>query len=142
MAVTELGMGLVPAPTGLSTLPPTDFWDEKQWDVLFALLEAVMPAVAPQSTIKDEHNQIRIPDAKFDAIFKRLSERVVDAPSKEALRAFLGKRCTADPEFVETCKRMLCSFPPSKNEQLGGILNILKYVFPVGAYCGPNIPPL
>lgn len=109
---------------------------------MFALLEAVMPAVATQSTIKDKHNQIRIPDAEFDAIFDRLSKTLVDPPSKDALRAFLAERCTADPEYVEACKRMLCSFPPGKNQQLGGILQALGYVSPADTSHGSSMLPL
>lgn len=119
---------LAPIPTGLSTLVSTDFWDESQWEVFFSVMEAVLPAVASQSTITDKHNQIRITDAEFEDIYKRLSENVVDAPSKEALRGFLAERFTDNPEHVETCKRMLSSFPPEKNQQLGSILRILKYV--------------
>ena len=124
----EPDAGLAPIPTGLSSLVSTDFWDEAQWSVLFAIMEAVMPAVASQSTIKDKHNQIRITDAEFEDVYKRLAKTVVDPPSKDALRVFLAERCMDDPEYVETCKRMLSSFPPEKNEQLGSVLKVLKYV--------------
>lgn len=120
--------GLAPLPTGLRALPSTEYWDETQWAVLFAILEAIMPAVAPESAIKDRHNQIRIPDSEFEAIFKRVDENLANPPSKEALREFLGTRCTADPAFIDSCKRMVSSFPPAKTEQLGGILKLLKYV--------------
>ena len=131
-----------PFPTGLSKLPSTDFWDERQWATLFAFMEAAMPAIASKSTIKDEHNQLRIPDAEFDAIFKRLGETLTNAPSKEALRSYLAKRCTEDPEYIETCKRMLCSFPPSKTGELGTILVVLTYVCWVNTSRGPHVSRL
>lgn len=119
---------IAPIPTALSTILPTSYWDESQWAVMLAIMEAAMPAFAPQSTIEDEHNQIRISDAEFEDIFKRLERTVVDPPSKESLREYLAKRCMDDPIYVEDCKRTLGSLKPAQHEQLGGVLKLLTYV--------------
>ena len=119
---------IAPIPTALSTILPTTYWDESQWAVIFAIMEAVMPAFAPQSTIEDEQNQIRISDAEFEDIFKRLENTVVDPPSKESLREFLAKRCTDDPSYVEDVKRTVGSFKPAQHQQLGNVLRLLTYV--------------
>lgn len=129
MAAIETNAGpIVPIPTALSTILPTTYWDESQWAVMFAIMEAAMPAFAPQSTIEDEHNQIRISDAEFEDIFKRLENTVVDPPSKEALREYLAKRCMDDPSYVEDFKRTMGSLKPAQHKALGGILRILTYV--------------
>ncbi|SPO02745.1 related to long chain fatty alcohol oxidase [Cephalotrichum gorgonifer] len=132
--------GPAPSPPALSSLPSTDFWDETQWAVLLAIMEAAVPAIASESTIKDKHNQIRIPDAEFENIFKRVENTVADPPSKETLRDFLEERCTTDLVYIDTCKRTLCSFPPEAKRRLGGILKLLTYrigAFVLTGYCTP-----
>jgi hypothetical protein len=117
-----------PVPTGLSTLPATDFWNETQWAVFMSLMDAALPAIGPKSAVQDSRIRVQIPDRELDALFERLANTVADPPSKEDFTAYLGERCVDDVAFVETCKRNVCSLPPSTLKELGGLCTMLSYV--------------
>lgn len=133
MDSSELVAGPTPFSPALKAISSTGFWNETQWAVFISLMEAAMPAIATESTIEDKHNQIQISDREFDDIFKRVTGTVTEPPSKEALRAFLAERCTADPDYVDSCKRHACSLPPTAAKELGGLLNLLAYVYATAA---------
>jgi len=121
---------IAPNPPKLSTLPPTDFFTDKQWSILSALLDASLPSMAPKSAAKDRRAQVEVPKAEFNRALERLKRvRGGDVPSDEALWGLLGDKCAADPMFVDNCKRFICSFPAEHQDALGDALKKLSYVY-------------
>ena len=119
---------LMPSPPVLPALPLTDFWDETQWAVFLALVEAVIPSISPESCLEDPHHQIRISDHEFQEAFEDavgpLSERV----TVEKFKTLLADRPTTDKAFVENIKRSIEKLPVQQRTQLGNFCNTLSCV--------------
>ncbi|PKS12927.1 hypothetical protein jhhlp_000268 [Lomentospora prolificans] len=127
-------------PPKLSALPPTDYFTQTQWAILFALLDASLPSLATKSSIKDRKTQVELPDATFDKAYARVKEVCVDVPSEDVFRELLADRCSTDPEFIDNCKRFISGFPVDHKKALGDALH--KLSTRVGAwfltgYCTP-----
>ena len=43
-----------PTPPGLPSPPTGDFFDDNQWTVLLALLDAIIPSITATSNVKDD----------------------------------------------------------------------------------------
>jgi hypothetical protein len=119
---------LAPSPPPLPDVPATDFWNETQWAVYFALIDAAVPSVASESSLENGASQLRISDQEFTQAYTQLQASLLDPPSPEDLKAFLAERPVDDPMFIRNNQRTVCTLPSSEQRKLGAVLSLLRYV--------------
>jgi hypothetical protein len=119
---------VVPIPVPLPELPSSDFWSETQWEVLFALMDAVLPPIVPASDLEDEHAEIRISDDELAEAYQLLKKIVASPPREEEFRAYLRLSPLADPNFVDGIKRSMSTVAQEAQKKLGGVLGLLSLV--------------
>jgi hypothetical protein len=111
-----------PSPPPLPDLPPIDFWSETQWAVWFALVEAAIPSVSPESSLEDSHRQVRISD---DELRRAFSETGTGA-SLDAFKALLADNPATSPAFIDNMKRSVASLPAHQLSRIGGFCSSLQ----------------
>ncbi|KAK1827783.1 hypothetical protein QBC39DRAFT_418960 [Podospora conica] len=114
-----------PTPTPLPPLPACDFYEEAQWAVLFSLVDAIIPAIVPASTLTDANTQRAIDDADLDEAAARVQSSMTTPPSNDLLKAYLQDRPSTDPAFVTGLRRLVSSLPGPARSQLGLALTAL-----------------
>ena len=117
---------LKPMVPELPDLPPTDFWNETQWNVLFALMDAAVPALTLESEVKDEHKQLAISEAQFRDALALARDQMVEPPSEELLKKYLEDMPSSHPGFIVGIKRTLSNVPDVSKKQLGAVLYALS----------------
>lgn len=114
-----------PIATPLPDPPADDFLDTVQWDVLKALIDAVIPSVVAESTLKDDATQVSLPDHDFDQELDIAIKSMLAPPSRDVLRSYLESRPSQDPRFTDNLVRTLALSPPSQQKKLSGILSLM-----------------
>ncbi|KAK3692226.1 hypothetical protein B0T22DRAFT_531748 [Podospora appendiculata] len=111
--------GLPPPPTG-------DWFDETQWAVLLALLDAVIPSITAETDVQDAKAQQALPDAHFDELVGRAQASMVEPPSADVLKSYFEDRPSTQPWFLYAVKRTLDTVPDPVRKQLGSVLSALS----------------
>ena len=114
-----------PVPTTLPEAPSRGFYNKTQWDVLNALVDAVLPSIATKSALGDEDGRIAIGDQDFDKTGERTIQSLSSSISKESVVEFLAHRPSEDPRFADNFLRTIAMSPPSRQQQLGGLLSLM-----------------
>ena len=114
-----------PRPVGFPPMPAGDFWNETQWAVLFALMDAAVPSMATAADISDAAGQLRISDEEFAEAFEQASRAMTSPPSAKDFKAYIGLRPTKDPLFIENFRRFAATIPPASQKKLGGLTSLL-----------------
>lgn len=110
-----------PLPTPLPETPSGDYWSEAQWEVLYALVDAVLPSIVPESAATDKPNQKTVSDEQFEEIFERVQATMTEAPDKETFKKYFAERPSASPEFRANIRRSLGCVSTSARSGLGGV---------------------
>lgn len=112
-------------------LGPDSYWTETQWQILFALLDGVVPSIAVQegATAKesddDKATHLPITPAEFDQSYRSIRGAVQDAPSEDEVKEYLRARPLDNPAFVRAVKWLVAGVPARMKSQLGMFLNFL-----------------
>ncbi|KAK3313474.1 hypothetical protein B0H66DRAFT_606731 [Apodospora peruviana] len=106
--------------------PAGDFFNETQWAVLRALLDAVIPPITAASKVKDVKTEYGIPDGRLQQLTSGADTKMTGAPSADVFEAYLADRPSNDPNFLAGVCRILCGTPASARTQLGGVLTALS----------------
>ncbi|CAH0025330.1 unnamed protein product [Clonostachys rhizophaga] len=106
---------------------PASSFNDTHWDVLFKLLDAVVPpVVVVAADSPDSHSSaITISEAEFAKLYNDLQSDVKDPPSVEAFREYLAARASQNGDFVKTVKDMIDGLSPSVCGQLRFILGAM-----------------
>jgi hypothetical protein len=106
---------------------PASSFNDTHWDVLFKLLDAVVPpVVVVAGDSSDSHSSaITISEAEFAKLYNDLQSDVKDPPSAEAFREYLAARASQNGDFVKTVKDMIDGLSPSVCGQLRFILGAM-----------------
>lgn len=128
MAALEENL-IKPIKPGLPPPPSADFFQPAQWEVLYSLLDAVLPAVAPASVAPRQKTDgklgaIVVPDDEFKAIVNKAAGSSTEPPSRESLEVFFSRNITEDPQVREDCLRMIAM--SARKEALGKLLLLMK----------------
>ncbi|KAL7822382.1 GMC oxidoreductase [Trichoderma gracile] len=101
------------APTAvpLPPPPPSDFMSQDQWDILWALLDGILPSYVRASAVTDKETQIAIPDAEFDRLVDNITNSFENPPSKELIAEYLAYRPAEQASFRVDCLRSLAASP-------------------------------
>jgi hypothetical protein len=94
-----------------------------QWEILWALLDGVLPSYAPASAVTDKHKQIAIPDDEFGRLIDQIRGSLDNAPSGEEIVEFLAFRPSEYLPFREDAIRNLAVSPA--RAKLAGVLGTL-----------------
>ncbi|KAF7548098.1 hypothetical protein G7046_g8793 [Stylonectria norvegica] len=114
-----------PVPTSLPELPSSSFFNESQWDVLNALVDAVFPCIIAESAIKDKAYQIPVADEVLKQIIEQAAKVALPSTTEETLQDFLEYRPSQDPRFVENLIRTLSHTPQDRQKALAGFLSLM-----------------
>ncbi|KAK7225928.1 hypothetical protein V2G26_013931 [Clonostachys chloroleuca] len=128
MAALEENL-IKPIKPGLPPPPSADFFQPAQWEVLYSLLDAVLPAVAPASVAPRQKTDgklgaIVVPDDEFKAIVNKAAGSSTEPPSRESLEVFFSRNITEDPQVREDCLRMIAM--SARKEALGKLLLLMN----------------
>ncbi|KAH6963805.1 hypothetical protein DER45DRAFT_123402 [Fusarium avenaceum] len=115
-----------PIATALPDAPPQDFFTPIQWDVLFAIVDGVLPSITSESTVTDEHAQIQLPDHELDDILQRSVKSLASPATKDNIRAFLQDRPVDDARFRDNLVRTLALSPPAQQKRLASLLSLMS----------------
>lgn len=114
-----------PIPTPLPVLPIHDFFTAAQWDILYALVDGVLPSITSQSATTDDAGQIQLPDKEYEQVIDNALKSLAGPASRDNLRALLETRPSHDLAFKENLIRTLTFSPPSQQRRLGGLLSLI-----------------
>ena len=117
-----------PKPRALQDPPSDGFYNETQWEVLMALMDAAIPSIVSHSAMTDKFNQISIPDGRFQSNFKKIQDTMVEPPDLESFQAFLKDKPSDLPAFRQHAIRTLSTVSDKMRQELGGVLSLLSYV--------------
>lgn len=115
-----------PTPPALPPVPSGDYFNETQWTVLMAILDAVIPSIAAASTVTDEKTHRSVDDGEFKSATSLGQSKLVSPLSDAALKAYLEDRPSASPEFMDILRRTLSTIPPPARNKLGSVLHALS----------------
>lgn len=111
----------------LPALAPTAFWDEAQWKVWWAFMEAIVPSIREASEISDDARQVSISKQELSNVLGFAQANIPSPPSDDKLKEWLDYCAAEDPAFRQTLMRTLTAFPDAMQRGLGGVLSLLSY---------------
>ncbi|KAH7329231.1 hypothetical protein B0I35DRAFT_473849 [Stachybotrys elegans] len=97
--------------TPLPEVPADDFMNQTQWDVLFALLDGALPALATADAATDESEQVLLAQREFKSALELAASWQLDVRTPEALMAYLASRPSQSPDFRDDVVRTLAMSP-------------------------------
>lgn len=111
-------------PSPLPQLSEGNIFTKEQWDILFSIMEVVLPSLSEDSGI---------PASQIDEAVSELLRYLPENATEEAARAYLSDSPTKNPAFREIVHRKLKLFvPPSDIQGLAFVLSTLNTS--VGSY--------
>ncbi|KAI1143819.1 long-chain fatty alcohol dehydrogenase [Hypoxylon sp. FL0543] len=125
MATNDTRHIKAPIPTQLPELRDTSYFSETQWQVLFALIDAVIPSIVTEATVTDQKNQLQISHSRYKEAYEQTKRAMKHPPDYEKFKQYLGSRPLDNPRFSQLLKRILQNIPNGDRKRLGSILNIL-----------------
>ncbi|ATY59860.1 long chain fatty alcohol oxidase [Cordyceps militaris] len=90
-------------------LPDISFMTAAEWDTFFAISEAIVPAVVPQTKLTDPMRQLGIPDKEFYAAVDETLASLHDPPPQAKLLEWLAFRAVDEPAFRRECEHSVAS---------------------------------
>lgn len=117
----------VPMASSVASSGSASSFNDTHWDVLFKLLDAVVPpvVVVAADSLDSHSSAITISEAEFAKLYSDLQSDVKAPPSVEAFREYLAARASQNGDFVKTVKDMIDGLSPSVCGQLRFILGAM-----------------
>jgi hypothetical protein len=113
-----------------------EIFSETQWNVMMALMDAVIPAIriqeSGQNTKGHDTSTMYLPSSEYsDAAIQIRNAATPLNPTPDILEAYLAERPSDNPAFTQVLKCVLSNIPPSKQRELRILLSILKQATPL-----------
>ncbi|KAI1633017.1 long chain fatty alcohol oxidase [Biscogniauxia mediterranea] len=109
--------------------PDTSFFNETQWQVWFALLDAAVPSIVSDADAegKERRGACRISADALDAHFATAKAKVATPTplSRAEFEDYLAERVADTPAFRDSVARTLSSVSPDMRKMLGKMLSLL-----------------
>ncbi|RYP45147.1 hypothetical protein DL768_008465 [Monosporascus sp. mg162] len=116
----------VPVPVELPALGPGAYFDETQWQVLFSIIDAVIPSIVIGSAAeKNENHHLQISQSQCNESYEYIQQVTRHPPAFEEFVKYLGARPLENQLFLSEVRRALNNLPPHSKRQLGGLLSLL-----------------
>ncbi|KAI1808433.1 long-chain fatty alcohol dehydrogenase [Daldinia bambusicola] len=116
---------VVPIPTQLPELKPDTYFSRAQWQILLALVDAVVPSIVADSDITDQKLHVQVPQSQLEESYKRIKNSMKHPPNYEKFQQYLQSRPLDNPRFLQAVKRILENIPDGNRKQLGAVLNLM-----------------
>lgn len=111
-------------------LSSVDFWTDAQWAVFMAIMDTIVPAVVPESSLTDEHGQLGVPDAEYLTASKTARDEVAGVSTEEALTAYLEDRPSTNQVVRRFMLQLIARLPAKRRDGLGKLMSSLSCVHP------------
>ncbi|KAH9901756.1 long-chain fatty alcohol dehydrogenase [Xylariomycetidae sp. FL2044] len=98
---------------------------EAHWDVLFSLLDPIIPPIVPDGVRREDLDCWTISEDEFQHLYRKLSHQGKNKPSAQALRDYLAARPSGNPHFVQRVKITVAGLDQATRYQLRGLLGSL-----------------
>jgi choline dehydrogenase-like flavoprotein len=105
--------------------PTSSSWSDLQWEVLFALMDAIIPSLVPESANPSPIQQAVLPDTEYEAIFQESQTDLAVPPDPELLRAYLTDSPSRNAACVKSTRRVIQNLPAKLQRDLGGAMTLL-----------------
>ncbi|OTB08028.1 hypothetical protein M426DRAFT_317536 [Hypoxylon sp. CI-4A] len=112
--------------TQLPELKPDAYFSETQWLTLLALVDAIVPSIAPESKVVDRQNQLFISQPRYNEAYESIKRQMKHAPDREKFQKYLESRPVDNTVFRRKLKRVLQAVPNTDRKRLGGILDLIS----------------
>ncbi|KAI1777630.1 long-chain fatty alcohol dehydrogenase [Hypoxylon cercidicola] len=116
---------VAPIPTPLPELKPGTYLSETQWQVLLALIDAVIPSIVVESEARDRKSQLPISKSQYEEAYERTKRSMKQPPDRAKFQQYLEARPLDNPRFLRLLKRTIQRVPDSSRKQLGAVLSII-----------------
>lgn len=80
---------------------------DEDWELLWSLLDAILPPITSESEASDPNNQLVIPDKDLDEAIDRVVASLATPPSKDNVRKYLAMRPSLDENFRDDVRTVL-----------------------------------
>lgn len=72
---------------------------DEDWNLLWSLLDAILPSITSESKATDPENQLVLPDEEYEEAVDRMSASLATRPSKNDIREYLAQRPSLNEDF-------------------------------------------
>jgi hypothetical protein len=120
-----------PKATPRPPIPAEDPLTPSQWKTLFAINDAVVPAIKP-TAIANVETEIAVTDSEYSDAISTIRALVPenDPDADRAAQEYLVDYASSNPAYKLELRRLFAMYMPhSTRNDLGMILNLLKYVY-------------
>lgn len=117
---------LAPESPALPALPPDDFWTETEWAVFNAILDTIVPAVVPRSSLVDRQGQLAIPDGDYSAVMSTAKATTLQSQDEPSLKAFMEDKTSTHPAVREVSLRIAARLSDVQRDGLKRLLRSLS----------------
>lgn len=113
-----------PVATPVPDPPSGDFLSKAQWDTLWALLDACLPAiVSSASPCTDPGERLVLDHDDFERTLDRAASSLRGPPTRDELKTFLEYRPSQNANFRTDCLSSLAVAP--QRAQVANVLSLL-----------------
>ena len=117
-------------PTPLPPLSELDPLTKEQWKTFFAVADAIIPRILPQSEGNPQHDLV-LSDSDYATIYENLGRFVVNNENNQLVQEYLKESASDSQEFRDTVYRLFSeNVPTDLKKQLTLGLTLLKYGHP------------
>lgn len=100
---------------------------DSQWQVLFALLDVVVPSIeVGDSPAGNDKDHLRISQHHFHDLYESVARDMQYPPSEEVFRAYITRRLSDSPIFVDSVKKVIKTLGSTPSKQLGFVLWFMR----------------
>jgi hypothetical protein len=97
---------------------------DEDWELLWSLLDSMMPSITSASAATDPQNQLVLSDKDFEEAVDRVSTALVNPPSRVDIIKYLNQRPTLDEAFRDDVRTLLGGIP--SRQQIAKALTFLR----------------
>ncbi|KAK3376963.1 hypothetical protein B0T24DRAFT_620171 [Lasiosphaeria ovina] len=127
-AELDLSLLTAPRPAGLSLAPTSDGFSERQWKILMAFMNTVIPAIQYQELLTEPagFSVVSLSKDEYSRTVSQLAVTASPDASSEVFEAYLAERPADSEAFAEVLRSVLFQVPQAKRKQLQLLLSILS----------------
>lgn len=115
-----------PKAVALPSLPSEDPLTAAQWKTLFAITDAVIPAIKPMATA-NTRTELPATDNEYSKAVSLLKSLTPETDGEAVAKAYLADSAAQSPAFRHELKRVVSLYLPHSNKkELAMVLNILN----------------
>lgn len=117
---------LAPQSPALPALPADGFWTETEWAVFNAILDTIVPAVVPKSSLADRQGQLAIPDGHYAAVMSTAKATTLQSQDETSLKAFMEDKASTHPAVRQVSLRIAARLSDVQKDGLKRLLKSLS----------------